>query len=182
MSRGARMRLDELPPRARAEAEEIMRREDEARAGRSIALPKINTTRAAAAIAKGFANTVAVAQGFAAIVEREALPSERRMKQDHKPLLNKLEEDYRDRVLYLQYKPEEVRAQSFRIRLANGQWYKPDFFVKKANLFIEVKGPKSWRGGLENLKTAATQYPEYRYKLVWRERRGGPFLSQEVLP
>lgn len=107
-----------------------------------------------------------------------AAPAER-IRQDKKPLLNKLELDYADRMRVLY--PEEVfYPQAVRLRLGNGVWYKPDFFLPGGKLFIECKGPHAFRGGFENLKIAAGAHRWATFKLVWRVK--GEWHEQIVLP
>jgi hypothetical protein len=98
--------------------------------------------------------------------------------------LNKLETAWRDYVKAL-HPALLITEQAVRLRLANGLWYKPDFFAfapgfKKPAVAWEVKGPHAFRGGFENLKMAATTYPTVQFILVWRE--GGAWKQQEVLP
>ena len=81
-----------------------------------------------------------------------------------------------------------VRAQSFRVRLANGAWYKGDVTATNKGpiprLHVwEVKGGKGMKGvakGTLALKVAAAQYPEICWTLVWKEN--GKWQAQEVLP
>jgi hypothetical protein len=83
--------------------------------------------------------------------------------------------------LSVMYGTAPIFAQAVRFRLANGIWYKPDFVVALAQWHCyEVKGPKSWRGGFENLKVAATQYPSLCWILVWEQ--DGEWHDQQVLP
>lgn len=116
--------------------------------------------------------------GISPAPEIEAAPSERRIRQS-RDVLNKLETEYQD-VLRFEHGAENVKAQSIRLRLANGQWYKPDFYLPKLGLMIEVKGPRSFRGGFENLKSAAATHPHFKFRLVWRV--SGQWKFQEVLP
>lgn len=113
--------------------------------------------------------------------ERPALPSgsPKRIRQDHKPLLNKLESEFKD---YLSPLGIPVIAQSLRFKLANGLWYKPDFVYISMGKVVcyEVKGPHAFRGGFENLKMAAHQYPQIDWMLAWK--RGGQWQLQPVLP
>jgi hypothetical protein len=77
----------------------------------------------------------------------------------------------------------ELKAQCIRFKLANGLWYKPDFtFIYPDGRWYcyEVKGPHSFRGGFENLKMAASKYPEIQWMLFWEEH--GKWLRQEVIP
>jgi hypothetical protein len=81
------------------------------------------------------------------------------------------------------------------LELANGIWYKPDFFVPgssyissevgslaypEQSIAWEVKGPHAFRGGMENLKVAARVHPWCRFYLVWK--LDGMWKEQEVLP
>jgi hypothetical protein len=104
----------------------------------------------------------------------------KRIRQDTKPLLNKLEQDYYDQCL--KCISAYVTKQAIRFRLANGLWYKSDFVVwwPRGPQAIEVKGPYAYRGGFENLKMAATSYPFIEWALVWKE--GDDWRSQVVLP
>jgi hypothetical protein len=107
-----------------------------------------------------------------------ATPSERRIRQSAVKL-NQLEIDYQA-VLLARYGKEQVRSQDVRLLLANGTWFKPDFFIPSEQLFIETKGPHAFRGGLENLKIAAHSHTWAKFRLVWRI--SGQWKFQEVLP
>ena len=104
----------------------------------------------------------------------------KRIRQRSGPLMNKLEESFWQEYLALRY--EKARPQGIKFRLGNGIVYTPDFVdlsVQPVKAW-EVKGPKAFRGGFENLKVAAALYPEVRWILVWRECGG--WKHQEVLP
>ena len=104
--------------------------------------------------------------------------SRKRIRQDSKPLMNQLEQEYYDQYLSKDY---GVCIQSVRFRLANGLWYKTDFFCPGSPpIGIEVKGEHAFRGGFENLKVAAGLWPEVRWILVWKDN--GAWCQQEVLP
>jgi hypothetical protein len=118
------------------------------------------------------------ASGLALPPETVAAPQERRIRQSAIKL-NKLERDYLD-VLNMRHGAENVFAQAVRVRLGNGLWFKPDFFIPSESLFIETKGPKSFRGGFENLKAAASVHKWAKFRLVWRV--SGQWKFQEVLP
>jgi hypothetical protein len=99
-----------------------------------------------------------------------------------KKLLNKLETEF---YHLLQKQPGDIHAQALRFMLGNGIWYKPDFVVivpipVDAVVAYEVKGPKSWRGGFENLKVAANMFRWITWKLVWKENAS--WNQQTVLP
>lgn len=115
----------------------------------------------------------------------------KRLRQSSKPLLNKLEERWLV-ILKATFPTEEFLSQAIRFKLGNGIWYKPDFFcfshdwpeenalsLKRRPTAWEVKGPKSWRGGFENLKVAAGLYPNIRWVLVWDDFG---WNEQQVLP
>jgi len=103
----------------------------------------------------------------------------KRVRQSAKPLLNKLESEYQD-VLLTAYDSTEILAQSVRLKLGNGVWYKPDFWLPSDQRFIEVKGPHAFRGGLENLKVAASVHRWATFRLVWKQN--GEWQEQEILP
>jgi hypothetical protein len=120
---------------------------------------------------------------IAAIESDIPAKKKKRIRQDSKPLMNKLEQEYYDIVLACSTSP--VAIQSIRFKLANGVWYKPDFFVPDGTAYetplaIEVKGPHAFRGGFENLKLAAHQYPWIKWVLVWKDN--GVWQEQTVLP
>lgn len=113
-------------------------------------------------------------------------PSRKRIRQDSKPLLNKLENEFFLQLVPPFYSPGwRIVPQSVRFKLANGLWYKPDFLKvgddEDAPLVAyEVKGPHAFRGGFENLKMAAQQYPWIKWVLAWKV--GGDWKQQIILP
>lgn len=113
-----------------------------------------------------------------------ACPKKRRIRQDHKPLMNKLEDEFASYMEMSMYGEHGIACvlvvQALRFRLANGLWYKPDFFWPNRLRAYEVKGPHSFRGGFENLKMAAHQYPWIKWILVWKE--DGQWQEQTILP
>jgi len=109
-------------------------------------------------------------------IAKECPKPKRRIRQSHKPLMNKLEQEYHDTFL----RGHQVHIQSIRFKLANGIWYKPDFVSAYGRKCIEVKGPHAFRGGFENLKVAASQYPWIKWVLVWKE--DGQWQEQVILP
>jgi len=112
----------------------------------------------------------------------------KRLRQDSKPLLNKLESEWFafHRNLFPNCPP--IRPQSKRYKLANGLWYKPDFTCSAYPCDMEplretaweIKGPFVFRGGFENLKMAAAAWPEVRFILTWKEQ--GEWCRQIILP
>ena len=103
-----------------------------------------------------------------------------RIRQDTKPLMNKLEAAWLSEVL--KRTNPSARPQALKFRLGNGIAYKPDFvdFTGETVTCWEVKGPHAFRGGFENLKVAAAAYPEIRWVLVWKV--AGEWQQQVVLP
>lgn len=108
-------------------------------------------------------------------------PRNRRIRQNHKPLMNKLESEFKE--FHEKITGHTLIPQAIKFRLGNGIYYKPDF-VQFSNTFglsaFEVKGPHAFRGGFENLKVAASLYPQIRWILVWVE--DGNWCEQVVLP
>lgn len=116
-----------------------------------------------------------------ASIERPA----RRIRQDTKPLLNKLETEWLCE-LERRHGPGEVKSQARKYKLGNGCWYCPDFFVNAKFLggrtietCYEVKGKHAWDDAMVKLKVAAHQWPEVRWILAWKEN--GQWREQQVL-
>lgn len=122
----------------------------------------------------------------------------KRLRQSDKPIMNKLETRFYEEQLVPDYvlKGEAVHIQAVRLELARGIWYKPDFFLPAAfsrmpagggkgrhrgALAYEVKGPKVFRGGFENLKVAARVHPWITFYLVWEDEKTGRWDRQEIL-
>jgi hypothetical protein len=114
-------------------------------------------------------------------LESKITQPKRRLRQSQKPLLNKLETQFWAH-LCAAYPPNTIHCQAKRYELARGIWYKPDFVVTYAGQEIayEVKGPKVFRGGFENLKVAARVWPEVRFVLTWKAEKAWGF--QAILP
>jgi len=117
----------------------------------------------------------------AVLVDRLLKVAKKRLRQDTKPLMNKLEQDLFN---YLQrlYPKVKLHAQAKKFRLANGLWYKPDLtaVLDGQETAWEAKGPHAFRGGFENLKFAATAWPEVNWILIWKNDDG--WRSQKILP
>jgi hypothetical protein len=121
------------------------------------------------------------------IVNGETVPVKipKRIRQSTKPLLNKLESEWFE-VLKCRWKI--IVPQGLRFMLANGTWYKPDFIVWPVGWesddhrlrAFECKGPHAFRGGKENLKIAAHQYPQIKWELVWK--KDGQWQEQTIYP
>jgi len=111
---------------------------------------------------------------------------EKRVRQDSKPLMNKLESEWFN---LLKRDPEvnqaTLRAQARRYKIANGAWYKPDITAIRngRETAWECKGPSVMKGvgkGLLTLKVAAAQWPEVEFRLVWKQ--AGRFHQQIIEP
>lgn len=121
--------------------------------------------------------------------------SAKRIRQDTKPLMNKLEQEWFNH-LAADSKITMLRPQALRFKLANGAWYKPDItgWVSVVPVVPAVPGPavltaweckgpsqmKNVDRGMLALKCAAAQWPEIKFILVWKQ--DGVFRTQEVLP
>lgn len=112
------------------------------------------------------------------VVPSEHPKPAKRIRQSSAPLMNKLETEFYATL----HEFENVMIQALRFKLGNGIWYKPDFCTIFAGVVHcwEVKGPHSFRGGMENLKVAAGLYPQIRWILVWDQ--DGAWCQQTVLP
>jgi hypothetical protein len=104
-----------------------------------------------------------------------------RIRQDSKPLMNKLEMEWFNRLGGMA-STRNLRAQAIRVKLANGLWFKVDItcIIDGKMTCFEVKGSFAFRGGFENLKSAASLFPEWDWFLVWKD--DGQWKSQKVLP
>jgi hypothetical protein len=119
----------------------------------------------------------------------ETIPAgKKRLRQSDAPIMNKLETRFFEERLTPDYvkRDERVLIQAVRLELGRGIWYKPDFFlpatIMRQAIAYEVKGPKVFRGGFENLKVAARVHPWVKFYLVWENREKGIWERQEILP
>jgi len=122
---------------------------------------------------------------FPAPMNADPVPAKKRLRQSAAPVLNRLEMRFHGHLLAT-YEPDSVFAQAVRVELARGHWFKPDFYVAPhasctRPTFFETKGPKSFRGGFENLKVAARVHKWAKFFLVW-EDEAGRWQRQEILP
>lgn len=117
----------------------------------------------------------------------------RRLRQAQGPVMNKLEERFYEKLKADNSRCDEngmpvaeIKIQAVRLELARAHWYKPDFLLiapwSPRPIAYEVKGPKVFRGGFENLKVAARVHPWIRFYLVWEKTPGGEWERQEILP
>jgi hypothetical protein len=109
----------------------------------------------------------------------------KRLRQDTKPLMNKLEQSFFNYLKAELCNEPTLRAQAKRYKLANGAWYKPDITanVNGFETAWECKGPKQMKNmarAMLVIKFSATQWPDVRWKLVWKD--GGQWKQQDVLP
>jgi hypothetical protein len=130
-------------------------------------------------------DSLSAADEFGKLLEK-AIPNKKRIRQSTKPLMNKLENEFFVHLVPpFDHNGYRIVPQSVRFMLANGLWYKPDFLkigddTDAPMVAYEVKGPHSFRGGFENLKMAAHQYPWIKWILVWKEN--GQWQEQTILP
>lgn len=137
-----------------------------------------NPSKSVAALNPNFFGRIA--SGLKDVTEHEA----KRIRQDSKPLLNKLETQWLA-LLKIWYPTVTIHAQEWRVRIGNGAWFKVDFcaFINGTWTAWECKGPKQGKNvdrGMLALKCAASQFPEVRWYLVWKEN--GHWSEQPVLP
>lgn len=105
----------------------------------------------------------------------------KRLRQSTAPLLNKLETRLLEHLKRL-HPGVTIHGQGWRVRLANGLWFKVDLVgvVDGRWTAWEAKGPRAFRGGFENLKMAASVWTEVRWVLMWEQ--DGQWKSQDVRP
>jgi hypothetical protein len=118
---------------------------------------------------------------------RPARPS--RIRQHVKPKLNQTERDALEWLKRDYQMAYDLRPHAIRLELANGCLYTPDIIgsptAHNPDPYIrawEVKGKHAWDDSIVKLKVAAREWPSIRFTLLWRERKHGPWLEQEVLP
>lgn len=122
------------------------------------------------------------------LVAKVAAPTERRIRQSQKPIMNKLEAEFYETIKnrYPNFPPVRIQAKTFLI--ANGCRYTPDFTVSlwpqengpaKETAF-EVKGKHSWDDAMVKLKVFASVWTEVTLVLVWKEFDG--WKQQTILP
>lgn len=112
----------------------------------------------------------------------EDKPKEKRFRQDSKPLLNGLEQEWFN--YFQRISPDiKLRPQAKRYRLGNGKWYKPDFtgHIGPREMAWEVKGKKSFRDAMDTIKWAAHEWPEVTFTMVWKDE-SGRWQEQIALP
>ena len=107
-----------------------------------------------------------------------------RIRQDDKPLMNKLESSWFD-YLTTTGTVKDLKAQALRFKLANGAWYKADMvgWVAGRMTAWECKGPSCMKNvdrGILTVKIAAHEWPEVDFYLIWRTK--GQWNQQKVLP
>jgi hypothetical protein len=85
---------------------------------------------------------------------------------------NKLEEAYMRQLDFLKTigAVKSWKYESLKLRLAEGAWYTPDFFVELTDGVLEIHETKGFmrEAAFVRLKVAAEQYPQFRFKLVKR--------------
>ena len=106
----------------------------------------------------------------------------KRIRQSNAPVMNKLEARF---AMHLMARNPGVRIvpQGMRVQIANGAWFKVDFYIPALNIAHEVKGPRVMKNQqsrqLLALKVAAKEWPEIQWFLNWYE--DGEWRQQEVL-
>lgn len=113
--------------------------------------------------------------------------SGKRLRQNPKPLLNKLETqwfEYLKATLPKDALPT-LRAQAIKLKLCNGSFYKPDMSATVAGRLIcwETKGPRFGKGNARGtlvIKFAASAWPEIQF--IYASKEHGEWRTQVVLP
>jgi hypothetical protein len=106
-----------------------------------------------------------------------------RIRQDSKPLMNELEQEWFN-LLKTDNTILHLRAQVLKFLIGNNAFYRPDMTAMVGAVLHawECKGPRGMKNqdrGYLALKSAAAQWPEVRFILVFKD--GGAWKSQEVL-
>lgn len=121
------------------------------------------------------------------------------IRQQTKDPRNKTEQAFECEVLYFRKLRgalvDYYEHQSQRLKLANGDFFSPDYPAIEINpaggvrtVFFEVKGEqrkgriKARDDAITKLKCAAAKYTHYRFVLAWRDPQTGEWQEQPVLP
>ena len=95
---------------------------------------------------------------------------------------SKLEADYADELERERLAGEIVswEYERLKLRLADGTWYTPDFWVTALSGEFEIRETKGhkFQAGMIKLKVAASLYPCFTFILV--ERAGRAFQQTEI--
>jgi hypothetical protein len=109
-------------------------------------------------------------------------PAKKRIRQDPKPLLNKLETEFFGK-LKSEFPGHPIKAQAVRLRIGNGVTLTLDFMIfhpDRTPSAWEVKGPFAWEDSIVKLKIAASVFPEISFFLVWKENN--LWERQKIIP
>lgn len=141
------------------------------------------------------ADTIRENIGGTGAIELNSTPPKaiRRIRQDHKPLMNRLEQAWFDNLKSWaadrDFDIQGIRAQAIRVRISNGAWFRADCsaIINQRLTFFECKGPSGMKNvdrGILALKVAASTYPEFDWYLVWKDngKLTGQWVAQQVLP
>lgn len=94
----------------------------------------------------------------------------KRIRQESTPLMNGLETRFLNQYLQPRHPESRIVPQGMRVKLANGAWFKVDFFIPEIQWAYEVKGPKVMHNQqsrqLLALKVAASAWPEIKWHLA----------------
>lgn len=158
-------------------------------------LDKIKDPRLRARIEQALGAVTPLAAGGQVATGKTSAPLDparpsRRIRQDTKPLLNKLETKFLNRIkdLYPNYPP--IRAQAKTFRLCNGVRFTPDLSCSiwpvengaARETCWEIKGPKSWDDAIVKVKMAAHEFPEICWRFVWKDKTTKEWCEQILLP
>ena len=108
-------------------------------------------------------------------------PSKKRIRQQSKPLMNKLEQEAFFKI-NSEHPDWTIRHHCLTFTLANGVRYTPDICGIDPNGRVhcwEVKGPKIWDDAVVKIKVAASHWNEISWTLIWKE--GGRWSGQPIL-
>ena len=105
----------------------------------------------------------------------------KRIRQDSKPLMNKLEQAWLDKLKFGNF-TDKVYVQAIKFKLCNGVTYCPDFVVVQHHghmVCYETKGFMRDDAAIK-IKMAAKEFPNFTWILVWKKDR--QWKTQTILP
>lgn len=98
-----------------------------------------------------------------------------------KPLLNKLESDFKAELEYRGHR--RILSQSITLKIGTDCRYTADFATVGNDLQLvlwEVKGPFAWEDSIIKLKVAARQYDWISFILVKRDKATGKWIEKLI--
>lgn len=124
-------------------------------------------------------------KGLAGLAEKiysDMNKPKKRLRQDSKPSMNKLEREFFAYITRL-HPTVKFHVQAVTFKLANGLRYTPDFtgLINGQQMAYETKGVWVDGDSFPKLKMAATVFTDTKFVLCWKDKTSGAWQFQEIL-